>query len=54
MLASITNNTDVGFVFALVAFLLGAIAVIQTRGQALLPWAVVALAAGVALVWWTL
>jgi hypothetical protein len=54
MFAAITNNPDVGFVFAVVAFLLAAIAVVQSKAQAILPWAVVALSAGAALVWWML
>lgn len=52
MIATITNNTDWGFVLALVGVILGVVVLVQSRATNLLAWGVIAVGLAGVLVWW--
>ena len=52
MLASLTNNTDISFALALVALILAAIVVAQSRLVSIIGWSCVMGFLGLVLVWW--
>jgi hypothetical protein len=51
---TLTHNTDVGFILAVIAVVIGVVVLVQSRLTSLLAWAVVLGFLGVAAVWWAI
>ncbi len=52
MLADITNNTDIAFATSLVALILAAVVLAQSRLVSIIGWSCLVGFLGLVLVWW--